>query len=155
MKFVLFLSCLFFSLNSFAGGILCSRDDRPVDGDYSEVRLIEVNGSYQLSEKTMTAGFGAPVETRENILATNLECRIQELLAYCVSKSRTPYSRVTFSRISETSLPGLSDAMAKVTNKIHISVYVGPVNPEDSATDLKLEFKERGQFGSGCQEILF
>lgn len=56
-----------------------SKDARPVDGNYQELSIVKASsGKYTAKLKTISSGFGAPVETKESVLANGLTCKSSE-----------------------------------------------------------------------------
>ena len=154
MKKMTLMTLLTLVLNTaFADGIICSQDARPVDGNYQEVKLFKNQDGYQLVKKTITAGFGFPVEEKETILATNLKCNIQGVIAYCF-KSQTESSDrsnsiVTFKEIDKRSLYSLKQKdVEQAPTQIEIKVGSPLVKPLRET----FNFLKDHRLG-GCREI--
>lgn len=83
MKYVVISILLMSASSAFSAGFVCSEDNRPVDGAYKEIRLVESAGGFDLVQKTI--GSWDPV-AEEKVLATNLKCNFSKKdsrLSYC------------------------------------------------------------------------
>ena len=82
---LIFLSLvtLLSSASAYSEGIICSKDNRIVDGNYSEINLSLGDNGYNLTKKIITSGMNGTPETIEESIAVDLKCNIDGIIAYC------------------------------------------------------------------------
>jgi hypothetical protein len=140
------------STPAFADGILCSRDGRVVDGIYEEVKL-EAKQGQKIYDLTRTVDSPGPKSQPEvSTLATDLKCKIDELVAYCFKSASDSGDKVnsvvTFQSIERTLLSSLEQKKAEKAG-VEIEIVVG-----SPLTDGRKEyvFNVAQKFG-GCKKI--
>ena len=158
MKSFVSLIVLSLSFSVMADGILCSKDHRPVDGPYTEVKLqgVKLFGDeirYNLTRTVISSGFGGPVETSKSTLGNDLNCNIKGLVAFCSSTfSFSSSTFVTFRLRQETVINSLTQtAPSKIPEKIIINVD-SPLVANHNQTFEFSHFSLNNMHGH-CQEI--
>lgn len=152
-RILLSLVALSISVPAFADGIMCFRDNRPVDGVYKEVKLAATAEGYDLTTKIITPGFASPVETKKITLATGLKCSLDGLVAYCFksgAESGDPSnSIVKFQLVEKTQLNSLSQQKAEKA-PAQVEIEVG--SPLVSELRKRYSFRVSQNTG-GCKEL--